>query len=206
MQVITRRGPQQLSADEFRERRAPYSSTLVDLGTGDGAWPRRFARDFPQCLAIGVDSDRDALRAAAKLAERKPARGGAPNALYVAAQAESLPPELRHVADWITIYFPWSALLQLILSGDPTITRILTHLSTDRARCSLVLNADAPPDGFERPTPQSLPAALESSLGEAGYRITSCAMLDRSETPQTTWGGRLVKGSDRTMLGLEALR
>lgn len=191
---------------EFRELRARYSSTLVDLGTGDGAWPRRFARDFGNVLAIGVDSDRNALREAAKLAERKSARGGAPNALYVAAQVEALPPELHSAADWITIYFPWAALLKAILSGDEQLADILHTIAAPRSRLSIVLNGEAAPDGFQIPTPESASQSLGSALESSRFRVTRADWLDAAQAPATTWAGRLVKGSGRAMVALDAQR
>lgn len=206
MQIMTRRGPRSMNRVELDELRQQYSSTLVDLGTGDGAWPRRFARDFVQCLAIGLDSNRDALKTAAKLAERKPTRGGAPNSLYVAGSAESLPAELNGVADWITIHFPWSALLKLILAGDTEISRMLISLATPRSRLSVVLNAEATPSGFADPTPQSVRSSLEAPLSDAAFRITQSRWLAPEDAPATTWAGRLVKGSGRQMIGLDAVR
>lgn len=206
MEIITRRGPRRVDPAEFQESRARYSSTLVDLGTGDGAWPRRFAREYGNVLAIGVDSDRNALREAAKLAERKPARGGAPNALYVAASAESLPTELQGAADWITIYFPWAALLRMILAGDQQVADLLNTLAAPRARLSIVLNAEAAPDGFENPEPSAVKKSLEDPLESAGFRITRAEWLDAAAAPPTTWGGRLVKGSGRAMVALDASR
>ena len=206
MEIFTRRGARAMEQAEFDDLRKQYSSTLVDLGTGDGAWPRRFARDYEHCLAIGIDSNRKALREAAKLAERKPARGGAPNALYVAASVESIPAELHSTADWITIYFPWSALLRLILSGDQQIADILNTLAATRARLSIVLNAEAAPDGFANPTPEAARKALKSAVGTADFRITRSEWLDARSAPPTTWAGRLVKGSGRSMISLEATR
>lgn len=206
MEIITRRGPRQMDLAEFHELRARYSSTLVDLGAGDGAWPRRFAREHGNVLAIGVDSDRKALREAAKMAERKPARGGAPNAIYVAARVEALPPELDSTGDWITIYFPWAALLKVILSGDEQLADILNTIAAPRSRFSVVLNAEAAPDGFENPTPASISKTLKSALEPAGFRLTRSEWLDAIQAPATTWGGRLVKGSRRAMVALDASR
>lgn len=204
VEIITRRGSEQMDAAAFRAVRAQYSSTLVDLGTGDGAWPRRFAREHPQLLAVGIDADRGSLREAARMAGRKPARGGAPNALFVAAAAESLPDELSGAADWLTIYFPWSALLALLLRGAPQVSEMLMHTAADRARLSIVLNAEAAPEGFDLPTPESLRRSLADPLDAAGFRITSCDWT--SQPPPTTWSGRLVKGSGRQTIGLEAVR
>ena len=206
MEIITRRGPRHMEQAEFDLLRGRFSSTLVDLGTGDGAWPRRFAREHGTILAVGVDSDRRALGEAAKMAERKPARGGAPNALYVAASAEHLPAELSGAADWVTIYFPWSALLQLILKGEEQIGRIVGGLAGPRARLSIVLNAEAVPDGFDQPTPAGVAKSLKETLGTAEFRITRSEWLSAEEAPPTTWGGRLVKGSGRRMIGVDAMR
>ena len=206
IQIITRRGPRELGQTEFDALRSRYSSTLVDLGTGDGAWPRRFAREFGNCLAVGVDSDRNALREAAKLAERKPARGGAPNALHVAARAEELPQELHGAADWITIYFPWAALLRMILSGDEQLVQMLSALAAPQARLSIVLNAEAAPDGFNRPEPATVSRSLEEPLNAAGFRLTKSDWSDAAAAPPSTWGGRLVKGSRRSMVSLDAQR
>jgi len=195
-----------MDLSEFQELRARYSSTLVDLGTGDGAWPRRFARDYANVLAIGVDSDRRALREAAKQAERKPARGGAANALYVAARVEALPTELHSTADWITIYFPWAALLKAMLSGDEQLADILNTIAAPRSRLSIVLNAEAAPEGFEHPTPESVGTSLKPTLEAAGFRLTRSEWLDKPQAPPTTWAGRLVKGSGRAMVGLDAQR
>lgn len=206
MEIITRRGPRAMDQAEFDELRGRYASTLIDLGTGDGAWPRRFAREHGNVLAIGVDSDRKALQEAAKMAERKPARGGAPNALYVAARAESLPPELSGSADWLTIYFPWAALLGLILGGDDQIADILNQLAAPRARLSIVLNAEAAPDRFDNPKPETARKSLKFPLEAAGFRVTASQWLASEKSPPTTWGGRLVKGSGRSMVALEARR
>jgi len=206
MEIVTRRGLQAMDAAEFDELRGRFASTLVDVGTGDGAWPRRFAREHDNVLAVGVDADRDALREAAKLAERKPARGGAPNALYVPASAESLPPELRESADWVTVYFPWSALLRVILSGDDLVGEMLSFLCRPRSRVSIVLNAEAPPEGVDPPTPASVRSSLSAPLSSAGFKVSKSEWLEASQTPPTTWGGRLVKGSGRAMIGLDATR
>ena len=147
-----------------------------------------------------------ARRVAATVPSPKPARGGAPNALYVAASAESLPPELRESADWVTVYFPWSALLRMILVGDNLLAEMLSFLCRPRSRVSFVLNADAPPEGVDPPTPASVRSSLSVPLSSAGFRITKSEWLDASQAPPTTWGGRLVKGSGRAMIGLDATR
>jgi 16S rRNA (adenine(1408)-N(1))-methyltransferase len=46
----------------------------------------------PDRLVIGVDASAAAMAAASRRAAARPARGGLPNALFVVAAVESLPP------------------------------------------------------------------------------------------------------------------
>jgi 16S rRNA (adenine(1408)-N(1))-methyltransferase len=66
----------------------------VDLGCGDGR--AVLAAAAAQCdrLVVGVDANAAAMAEASRRAARKPAHGGLPNALFMMAAAEALPPEL----------------------------------------------------------------------------------------------------------------
>ena len=210
METIRRSGAAQLDADQWRALRAGYERVLLDLGCGDGAWARRFAASEPSWLAVGVDSDRAALREAARRSERRPERGGAPNTLWVAAQVEHLPAELSGAADWLTVHFPWSALLWIILGEPAEFASIINRAAAPQSRLSLAINAEAPPPGQPPgqppPDPGLVRGALEGALGAVGFGISECGWLSAAETPSTKWGGRLVKGSGRSVVGLEAVR
>ena len=94
----------------------------------------------------------------------------------------------------------------MILVGDNLLAEMLSFLCRPRSRVSFVLNADAPPEGVDPPTPASVRSSLSVPLSSAGFRITKSEWLDASQAPPTTWGGRLVKGSGRAMIGLDATR
>src|SRR3954470_12113058 len=68
---------------------------IVDLGTGDGRFVLREARARPEAVVVGVDALGEPMAASASRAGRKPTRGGAPNALFVTADAVSPPAVLR---------------------------------------------------------------------------------------------------------------
>src|SRR5581483_3754710 len=85
---------------------------VIDLGAGDGRYVYESARDNPSDLYIAIDPDADGLSEYAFRAGRKPTRGGVATALFVIAAVESLPAELKGIANTIRINFPWGSLMQ----------------------------------------------------------------------------------------------
>ena len=131
---MTRSGSRECQRAEWEALRSSYGRVLLDLGCGDGSHVRRFAIEHPDWLVIGLDTDRDALRGAAQRCARRPERGGAPNTLFVAADAAQPPPELDGVAARLTAHFPWAALLRLILEDAESFVGLLSQLAADRLR------------------------------------------------------------------------
>ena len=203
---MTRSGARSCGEAEWAALRAPYPALLLDLGCGEGGHVRRFAREHPDWLAVGLDTDRAALRRAAQRAARRPERGGAPNAIFAAADAQRPPPELEGAAQRLTVHFPWAALLRLILEDGAAFAVLVDRLCADEARVELILNAEAAPAGCAPPTPASLEAGLRGPLEAAGFALDSCAWLEASDAPPTRWAGRLVKGSGRAGVALAASR
>ena len=79
-------------------------------------------------LALGVDANAAGMVEAATRAARKPSKGGAPNARFIVAAAEALPPELAAIADLVTVQFPWGSLLRGIVRGEAGIVCPLAGL------------------------------------------------------------------------------
>jgi SAM-dependent methyltransferase len=91
---------------------------MIDLGAGDGAAVLDAARRSPTTLCVGIDADGAALREASARAARPQRRGGLPNALFLVADATSVPPAFHGQADDVTITLPWGSLLRRVLAGD----------------------------------------------------------------------------------------
>lgn len=205
MEIIERAGPRLLDEAEWRERRSNAAGVLLDLGCGDGSFARRFAIEHSDWLAIGLDADRDALRAAARSSERRPERGGAANALWIAANIDALPQQLDGAADRLSIHFPWSGLLEMILQHPDDFAALSARLCAPRAALSLVLNAAETPQNLSL-EPKGVQATLSAPLAGQGFALERCNWLDPAQAPPTKWAGRLVKGSGRAMIAVEARR
>lgn len=205
MEIVRRSGIAQLDAEAWRALRGRHRALLLDLGCGDGGFARRFAAAHPDWLAVGVDADREALRAAARASGRRPERGGAPNALWIVANVEALPPELDGAADRLAVHFPWAGLLEMILDRPAEFAALASRLCAPAASLSLVLNAAETPRN--RPlSPGLARGALAAPLAGQGFEIPRCDWLDPADAPRSTWAGRLVKRSGRAMVGLDARR
>src|SRR4051812_7588776 len=141
--VVTGRDTEELPAEHFAARVARYPEVVVDLGTGDGRFVLRTARARPEALVIGVDPVVAAMAASANRAVRKPARGGAENAMFIAAALEALPEVLRGTATEVTVNFPWGSLLQAVGWPRPEGLRTVAELVKPGGSVLLLLNASA---------------------------------------------------------------
>jgi 16S rRNA (adenine(1408)-N(1))-methyltransferase len=170
---------------------------LVDIGTGDGRYVLHVARTRPHWFAIGVDSCRDNLR--------QTSRKAPPNALYVVANALSLPGELAGVASLVTVNFPWGSLLAGLLEGEQAADQGLLSLLRPGAALEIRTNAGALAQfGC---TPESGGARVWRVLREAGLEAAEPVRLSARELRQypTTWARRLAYGRDPRAVYLRAV-
>lgn len=201
----------EMSDEELRAVAGQYDEVLLDLGTGDGRFVHQHARAHPRTLCIGVDPVGEAMQEMSSRAQRKPMRGGASNALFVVAAIEDLPAGLVGVADVVTINYPWGSLLRGLVDPNPDSLRRLRELLRPGARLILLLNYSV----FEDPEyvgRLGLPALDEDHVASrmlpafaaAGLPVQDSGFFD-SAPHRTTWGQRLVKGSGRKTLRIEAM-
>ncbi len=203
MRIVLGRKTEELTAGGFRARAARYRLTLLDIGTGDGAFPYRVAGAYPEVLCVGLDPNREALATYASKAQRKPARGGRANVLYVAAAVEALPDALDASADLVTVNFPWAGLLARTLAGDSALIAALTKMAREPWALQILINAAAPPPSSDRElsilTSKAVCEHLDPALGSA--RVTE---LPETARVASRWGGRLIRGSGRPIIRVRA--
>lgn len=140
---------------------------MLDLGTGDGAAVIRRARREPRALVIGIDPNASAMREASRLAARGPKKGGLPNALFVVAAAESLPPELNGRVDELWITLPWGSLLRGAACAEPWLIEALQRIMRPRAEARVLLSVTA------RDAAMGLPAFDAAALIELAARYAA---------------------------------
>lgn len=186
METIRGRQSRDMNVTELHQLLAGYENISLDLGTGDGRFVCKSAEKNKQTFFIGIDSCRENLRVYS--------RKGLPNALFVIANAQSLPPELRGLASHVSINFPWGSLLESLLSGDVCLLNGLLRVTHPCAAMSLHLNADALASaGYELELGAN---QIEDVLNVAGWKTRSrtCLSADDLREIPTTWAKRLAFG------------
>ena len=201
--------------DEFESLANDYEDVLIDLGTGDGRFVLRTARERPKSLVIGIDPVKDAMADVARRSSAKPSRGGVPNALFVVASAETLPAVLSSKASLVSVNYPWGSLLRTLVLPDPDGMRALVGLLKQAGRLIALLNASVTDDrdyGERLGLPPLEDAHVDERLvpgwQESGLEEVSWHRLEPDEEPShhTTWGRRLVRGSNRSTIVVEGTR
>lgn len=188
METIRGRQSREMNAIELRETLAGFENISLDLGTGDGRFVRKSAEQNKKTFFIGVDSCRENLHAYS--------RKGLPNALFVIANAQSLPHELSGLASHVSINFPWGSLIESLLNDDACLLNGLSRVTRPCATMTLHLNADALGSaGYEL---ESGANQIERVLNAAGWKIKSRTCVDVRDLREipTTWAKRLAFGRD----------
>lgn len=186
---------------------------IIDIGTGDGRFVYQSARLNPKKFYIGIDPN---VRPLAKISEkiyRKPAKGGAPNVLFIQAAVEDLPAELDGVADEVHVHFPWAGLLHAVATADASVLRNLRRICSFGGLLEVVIGLDPLRDRSELErleitelSLQQIDEVLKPKYAEAGFEITERGILPASEWPEfnTSWAKRLQQNDNRPITYLIA--
>lgn len=127
-------------------------------------------------------------------------KAGLPNALFVVAAAESLPPELHGFADEVTIHFPWGSLLRGLLRADPGIVEGLLAITRPGAMVTILLSVTDRDrlDGFQALDGSEIEEVC-ARLARLGLRPVEArpASPQDIEAAHSSWSKRLSAGSSR---------
>jgi 16S rRNA (adenine(1408)-N(1))-methyltransferase len=182
----------------------------VDFGAGDGGYALRRARRAADTLFFGVDAAADNLRAAARSAARKPARGGVANALFGRLALDDAPGALVALADHVTVLLPWGSLLRAVAVPELDGVRTLAAIGKPGAELRVVFGYGAgDPEARALglpPLDDATRAALRASYASTGLDAR-LRLLDRAQVRDlgTTWATRLAFSSKpRTFVEISA--
>ena len=186
---------------------------IIDIGTGDGRFVYQSARQNPNKLYIGIDPNARPLEKISEKIHRKPAKGGAPNVLFVQASVEDLPTELNGVADEVHVHFPWGSLLRAVATGDVAMLQNLRRICSPGALLEVVIGLDPARDqteidrlGLTSLSLEFIDKQLVPNYGAAGFEVIERGVLAASEWPEfnTSWAKRLQGNESRAITYLIA--
>ena len=190
---------------------------IIDIGTGDGRYVYQSARRNPNKFYIGIDPNTRPLEKISEKIHRKPAKGGAPNVLFIQSAIEDLPEELNGVANEVHVHFPWGSLLRAVATGDVVLLQNLRRICEEDALLEVVIGIDPVRDktelerlGMEPLTLEVVDVVLVPNYAAAGFEIIERGVIAASEWPalETSWAKRLQGNEQRpiTYLIARALR
>jgi len=194
-----------LGPETLAEMRAGYSTTAIDVGTGDGRFAYHLASQDPQQLVIGIDALAENMGERAATAGRKPAKGGRANLLFVHAAIEALPAELAHLADVVHVLLPWGGLLEGIVLARADVLGGIAELCAPGARVQVTLNGeiwlDSTPARYTElpvPTPEYVADVVAPGFARVGIELGAARYSTAEEAKglPTTWARRLGHGRD----------
>ena len=185
----------------------------MDIGTGDGLFVYRCARDNPTQFFVGIDPNTRPLQKISQKIYRRPAKGGAPNALFIQASVESLPEELNGIANGVHVHFPWGSLLRAVTLGEFAAMEGIRRVCADDAILKLTIGLDVQRDSSEILHLGLQPLSSNFLNGELRQRYLAARfeIIEHSSTQpedwcglRTSWAKRLQRSDTRQMTYLIA--
>ena len=128
-----------VSCSEFNEIVQEYRSVIIDIGTGDGEFVYKSARQNPDILYIGIDPVMDAMIPYSVKASKKASKGGLRNVLFVVARVEELPDELASTAARIVVSLPWGSLRDGIVKGDEAVLKNICRIARNSTTLDILV-------------------------------------------------------------------
>lgn len=212
MKIVKGKKVNLLPSDEVPAILDGYEKILIDVGTGDGRFVYRTAKENPQTLCIGMDAVAEKMREMSHKAGRKPARGGLTNTLYVLSAIEDAPVELKGVADQVHVNYPWGSLLAAFVLPREEILGKIAAFGRPGAALSILLNYSVFEDeaymerlGLPSFDQGSVAERLAPALEGHGVEILRSELMLGEAPHNSTWERRLTAGSNRKTLIIEAV-
>ena len=203
MKIVRGEKLEELGSAELEILLAAHSALWLDIGSGDGDFVYRQARENPRVLCLGLEPAwKNMSRVSNRALRRKTA---APNALFVQGAIESPPAELSGRADAVSINYPWSGLLRALALPDTAILKNIRSMAKTGAAISIYITLHVfqdegvkgamalPAFDAEYVRSELLPVYQRQKLAIESFEVC------REKLPvKTAWGSRLSLNSRRS--------
>lgn len=185
---------------------------IVDIGTGDGSFAYALAKEHPDRFIIGIDPHHKALEDVSSKINKKPAKGGVKNALFVLSDVEHLPEELTGIANQVFINFPWSGLLRGIILVEQTTWKNIKRICQPGAYIDVLFGYESDYDrskigelNLPELSAEYIDTTMKKNLETVDLELMEMSKIttEQLQTYPSTWAKKLSYGhADRTFYHL----
>ncbi|EKD95337.1 MAG: 16S rRNA methylase [uncultured bacterium] len=208
MKVITGKSIKDVDKNEIENFLKVYKKVEIDLGTGDGRYVYKNAKENSDTLFIGIEPIQKQL----ENYSRKSQKENITNALYILGSIEFFPEELIGTADKLTIILPWGSLLQSITNPNYEKTALISNILKNKGICEIVLgySKEHEPNETERLELQNLSveylkSTVISMFKKNNLYLTEITSLGKGDLKsiESTWSKKLSFGKNRPLYQLK---
>jgi 16S rRNA (adenine(1408)-N(1))-methyltransferase len=183
------------------------------MGTGDGLFTCRCAREQPERFFIGIDANSRPLEKISEKIHRKPAKGGLSNLLFVQSAVEDLPSDLDGLIEELYVNLPWGSLLAAVAGTNDVGLTNLRRICVSGAimRVNLALDVERDVTVIKRwrlPafSIEYIDATLTGVYRNSGFELVERDVWTGAERGklQTSWAKRLRLHARREVVSIIA--
>lgn len=206
MRILTGSRIKEIDTVEFESITKGYTSLVIDIGTGEGEFIYKKAKQDQEGMYIGIDTSADSMRQYSVKSAKKPEKGGLRNVMYVVGNAEDLPDALSCTADRIFINLPWGSLRDGIIKGEHSFLSGIRKIAKENATLEIYVSYC---DLYEKQEIESrqlpvlnvsyLCSKLKIIYEKYGITITKVSVLNNEDLikMETKWAKKLGYGKKR---------
>lgn len=207
MKIIRGNKTEELNKTDLDSLTNKYKKVILDLGTGDGRFVYKTAKDSPNNLVIGVDPSQKQLETYSKRARKDKLE----NAFFVLGSVELLPKELIGVADLVYIHFPWGSLLGGISRADNKVIKSISSLVKSGGKLEMIFgySQEAEPSEAKRLeldqlNEEKIRDEIVPEFEKNNLHLSQLSTLRKEEyfKVDSSWGKKLTFGQEREIFKL----
>lgn len=206
MRILIGKRIKEVDSVEFESFINGYKSLVIDIGTGEGEFVYKKAKQDKEVMFIGIDTSTDSMQQYSVKSSKKPEKGGLKNVMYMVANADDLPDALLCKADKIFINLPWGSLRDGIIKGEHSFLNSIEKIAKKNASleiyvsyCNLYEKKEIESRNLPTLTASYLCNELKAIYKRYGISITQVSVLDNEDLKkiETKWAKKLGYGKKR---------
>lgn len=206
MRILIGKRIEEVDSVEFENLIKGYKSLIIDIGTGEGEFVYKKAKQDKDAMFIGIDTSVDSMQQYSLKSAKKPEKGGLKNVVYMVANADNLPDDLLCKADKIFINLPWGSLRDGIIKGEHSFLNSIRKIAKENASleiyisyCNLYEKQEIESRSLPTLTDSYLCNELKAIYKRYGINITQVSVLNNEDLKkiETKWAKKLGYGKKR---------